>query len=96
MFRWSYLWILIGVLGGFIGCSQEAAKKKPADGVEVNWPGGSFKYDEEKGVQVKTQDVDVDVNKDSGVKVKTPNTEIKADPQKGIDIQTPKSDVQVK
>lgn len=96
MFRWSYLWILLGVLSGLIGCSQEPAKKKAADGVEVNWPGGSFKYDKEKGVQVKTQDVDVDVNKESGVKVKTPNTEVKADPQKGIDIQTPKSDVQVK
>lgn len=96
MLRRRRLWILVGVLCGLAGCSQEAAKKTPADGVEVNWPGGSFKYDDEKGVQVKAQGVDVDVNKDSGVNVKTPSTEVKANREEGVKVQTPNSDVQVK
>jgi hypothetical protein len=89
-------WVLVGVLCGLAGCSQSAPEKKPDGGMEVNWPGGSFKYDPKKGVQVNAPGVEVEVGKESGVGVKAPGTEVKVNKDEGVNVQTPGADVQVK
>ena len=96
----------------FTGCADQARNAgtnvqepnaKANEGLNIEWPGGSFQMDAENGIQVRAKGVDVDVDAENNVDVRAPGVEADVkDGAKvnvsaaGVDVRTDGGNVDVK
>lgn len=78
---------------GTAGSNSQQEKSKSDDGINVEWPGGSFTMSEEGDIKVRASGVDVDVESGQKVDVRAPGVDVDVKTGDGVDVRAPGVDV---